>query len=416
MLSDSRGTLAEQLNRRRLPEKRLPRFRPTRARTAGPNRCRRRPAAPRSDSRNGLGGFAADGREYVITTGAGQTTPAPWVNVLANPNFGTVISESGVAYTWSDNAHEFRLTPWHNDPVSDASGEAFYLRDEDSGQFWSPTPLPAGGATPYVSRHGFGYSVFEHAENGIHSELWVYVAVDDADQVLGAEGAQRIGSNRAACPRPATWNGCWAICARSRPCTLSPKSTRPAGRCSPAIRTTPSSPTALAFFDVDDLTRTFSGDRAEFIGRNGTLRQPAAMTRAGLSGKVGAALDACAAIQVNFELAAGQEHEIVFRLGVAGRRGADDASTLVHRCRGASGGADCARRGAAPLATHPRRGAGGNAGPSAQCAGEWLAGVSDPGLPAVGAQRLLPVGRRVWIPRSVAGFDGADPHRAGPAA
>src|SRR6185369_5189375 len=127
---------------------------------------------------NGLGGFTPDGREYVITTSAGQTTPAPWVNVLANPNFGTVISESGLAYTWGENAHEFRLTPWHNDPVSDASGEAIFLRGEETGHFWSPAALPARGAGAYVTRHGFGYSIFEHREDGIDSELCVYVAID----------------------------------------------------------------------------------------------------------------------------------------------------------------------------------------------------------------------------------------------
>ena len=129
---------------------------------------------------NGLGGFTPDGSEYVITLRPGQATPAPWVNVLANPDFGTMISESGLAYTWSENAHEFRLTPWHNDPVSDASGEAFFLRDEESGQFWSPAPLPARGTGAYVTRHGFGYSVFEHHEDGISSELCVYVAIDAA--------------------------------------------------------------------------------------------------------------------------------------------------------------------------------------------------------------------------------------------
>ncbi len=87
--------------------------------------------------------------------------------MLANPGFGTMVSESGSAYTWGENAHEFRLTPWHNDPVSDSGGEAFYLRDEERGHFWSAMPLPARGATPYVTRHGFGYSVFEHVERGI---------------------------------------------------------------------------------------------------------------------------------------------------------------------------------------------------------------------------------------------------------
>ena len=107
-------------------------------------------------------------------------TPAPWANVLANSHFGTVISENGAAYTWSENAHEFRLTPWHNDPVSDSSGEAFYIRDEETAHFWSPSPLPRRGVTPYSTRHGFGYSVFEHTEAGIRSEMWVYVALDAA--------------------------------------------------------------------------------------------------------------------------------------------------------------------------------------------------------------------------------------------
>ena len=110
--------------------------------------------------------------------GPGQTTPAPWVNVIANPQFGTVVSESGCAYTWAENSHEFRLTPWYNDPVTDASGEALYLRDEETGHFWSPSPLPARGQNPYVARHGFGYSMFEYAEDGIVTELSVYVATD----------------------------------------------------------------------------------------------------------------------------------------------------------------------------------------------------------------------------------------------
>src|SRR5207253_2650151 len=91
---------------------------------------------------NGLGGFTPDGREYVTTTDHDTVTPAPWVNVLANPYFGTVISENGLAYTWLENAHEFRLSPWQNDPVTDSAGEAFYIRDEETGYFWSPSPLP----------------------------------------------------------------------------------------------------------------------------------------------------------------------------------------------------------------------------------------------------------------------------------
>jgi cellobiose phosphorylase len=330
IITDSRGALAEQINRRGLVEVTVPRLTPTRGLRAEPPPA---VALPRHDLIffNGLGGFTPDGREYVITTAHGQVTPTPWVNVLANPHFGTVISESGAAYTWSENAHEFRLTPWYNDPVSDSSGEAYYIRDEERGHFWSPTPLPSRGAMPYVSRHGFGYSVFEHTERGIRSELWVYVAPDAPIKFAVLKVRNESGRSRRL---SATGYVEWVLG------DLRPKSTmhvitkvdpksgalfaRNAYKTEFADR--------IAFFDVDDATRTFSGDRTEFLGRNGALGNPAAMTRSQLSNKVGAALDPCAAIQVPFELADGQEREIIFRLGVG--RDADDASNLVHRFRG----------------------------------------------------------------------------------
>jgi cyclic beta-1,2-glucan synthetase len=332
IITDSRGALADQINGRSLVEVTVPLLIPTRSHRSEP------PAVaplPRHDLTfyNGLGGFTPDGREYVITTAHGQVTPAPWVNVLANPHFGTVISESGLAYTWSENAHEFRLTPWGNDPVSDSSGEAFYLRDEERGHFWSPTPLPCRGSTPYVTRHGFGYSVFEHTERGIRSELWVYVAMDAAIKFTVLKVRNVSGRSRRL---SATGYAEWVL-----------GDVRPKSSMHVITEIDPNSGALfarnpyntefrdrVAFFDVDDRTRTISGDRREFLGRNGTLRAPAAMTRTRLSGKVGAALDPCAAIQVSFDLAAGQEREIVFRLGVG--RDADDARNLVNRFRGST--------------------------------------------------------------------------------
>jgi cellobiose phosphorylase len=332
IITDSGGTLADQINRRGLVEVRVPRLKPILRQRAEP------PAAaglPRRDLIlfNGLGGFTRDGREYVITTAPGQMTPAPWVNVLANPHFGSVISENGLAYTWSENAHEFRLTPWHNDPVSDASGEAFYLRDEDSGHFWSPTPLPSRGAGYYVSRHGFGYSVFEHVEGGIRSELTVYVDVDAAIKFSVLKVRNESGQAR---KLSATGYVEWVL-GDLRPKSAMHVATEIDPHSGALFARNPYNTEftgLVAFFDVDDATRTLSGDRTEFIGRNGTLGNPAAMARSRLSGKVGAALDPCAAIQVGFELADGQEREIIFRLGLAGRRGTDDASKLVHRFRG----------------------------------------------------------------------------------
>ena len=330
ILADSRGTLADQINRRGLgdvtvPRLTLPRIRRAEAPVAA--------ALPRHDLIffNGLGGFTPDGREYVMTTAPGQVTPAPWVNVLANPHFGTVISESGLACTWSENAHEFRLTT--NDPVSDSSGEAFYLRDEERGHFWSPTPLPGRGSQPYVSRHGFGYSVFEHTERGIRSELWVYVALDAPIKFAVLKVRNECGRSRRL---SATGYMEWVL-----------GDLRPKSALHVATEVDPGSGALfarnpyntefadrVAFFDVDDAVRTVSGDRTEFIGRNGTLQSPAAMTRSRLSGKVGPALDPCAAIQVPFELADGQEREIIFTLGVG--RDADDARNLAYRFRGSA--------------------------------------------------------------------------------
>ncbi len=327
VISDSRGTLEEQMDRRGPAEPAVPALARTRTHRAVPPP---EAPAPRNDLTffNGIGGFTPDGREYVITTGIDQLTPAPWVNVLANPCFGTVVSESGSVYTWSENAHEFRLTPWHNDPVSDSVGEAFYLRDEERGHFWSPMPLPARGATPYVTRHGFGYTVFEHAERGISSEVWVYVAVNEPVKFTVVKVRNRSGrSRRLSVTGYAEW-----VLGDLRPKSVMHIITDVDLQTGAVLARNPYNTefgNRVAFFNVDQAERTVSGDRTEFIGRNGDLGHPAAMSRSYLSGRVGAALDPCGAIQVAFDLDDAEEHEIVFTLGTG--QNADDAARLAHR-------------------------------------------------------------------------------------
>jgi cyclic beta-1,2-glucan synthetase len=253
--------------------------------------------------------------------------------VLANAQFGTVVSENGVGYTWSENAHEFRLTPWHGDPVTDASGEAFYLRDEETGRIWSPSPLPAPGDGAYVSRHGFGYGVFEHETGGIHSEMTVHVALDAPVKFSVLKVRNDSGQAR---KLSVTGYVEWVL-GDLRPKFAMHVTTEVDAITGALFARNPYNsefPDRVAFFDVDDASRTVTGDRAEFIGRNGSLQQPAAMTRTRLSGKVGAALDPCAAIQIAFELAPGQERQFVFRMGVG--RGIDDARAHVTRFRGAA--------------------------------------------------------------------------------
>jgi cyclic beta-1,2-glucan synthetase len=334
VIKDNWGTLAEQINSRSLTEAVVPRFKPTRAQHAESGKTKKIPALNLIFA-NGLGGFTPNGREYVITTKPGSLTPAPWVNVLANPHFGSVISESGSASTWSENAHEFRLTPWSNDPVSDLSGEAFYIRDEETGHFWSPMPLPCRAATPYVSRHGFGYSVFEHWEEGIRSEVWVYVSIDSPIKFTVLKLRNESGRSRSL---SVTGYVEWVLGDLRSKTTMHVTTEVDTGSGALFARNQYNTEFVdrVVFFDVDDINRTITGDRTEFIGRNGELSAPAAMTRTQLSGKVGAALDPCAAIQVNLELDDGLEQETIFRLGVTGRRGADDASNMVRSFRGST--------------------------------------------------------------------------------
>jgi cyclic beta-1,2-glucan synthetase len=329
VLTDKSKGLAEKLDADERPDLSVPMLRPSQAALCETPQ----PLAPRElIFHNGLGGFTPDGREYVVTLPSGQATPAPWVNVIANPSFGTVISESGCGYTWAENSHEFRLTPWNNDPVTDATGEAFYIRDEQSGDFWSPTPLPASGATPYVIRHGFGYSVFEHTEHGLISELTVYVAMDAS--IKFAVLKLRNLSGR---PRRISVTGYveWVL-GEQRAKSLLHVQTEVDQKTGALLARNfynTDFPEEVAFIDVADSPRNLTGDRKEFLGRNGSMSNPAALQKERLSGKTGVGLDPCGAVQVTFDLPNGEERETRFCLG-AGRDLAH-AQNLIERYRDA---------------------------------------------------------------------------------
>jgi len=328
VISDASGNLAQIVERRPKIEPPPPRLVPARGPGDDPAATRRVP----SDLRmfNGYGGFSADGREYVITLADGQVTPAPWVNVIANEHFGTVISESGAAYTWDGNCHERRLTPWSGDAVGDGCGEALYLRDEDSGRIWSPTPWPVRQGS-YTVRHGFGYSVFEHQEAGIVSELTVFVAHDAPVKICRLR--LRNTTRR---PRRLTATGYveWVLGEqrdRAAPYTVSEIDKR-SGALIVRNHYAVDRPERLGFFAVSETLRTVTADRGEFIGRCGSLRQPAALARTRLSGRTGPGLDPCGALMVPLELPEGAEREVVFLLGAGDSNEA--IAALVQRLSG----------------------------------------------------------------------------------
>ncbi len=280
---------------------------------------------------NGLGGFARDGREYVVRLPAGKATPQPWINVVANPGFGFQVSAEGSASTWSENSRENQITPWSNDPVTDPSGEAFYVKDLRSGELWSPTAQPVRGSGPCEARHGWGYSRFAREAGGIALELLQYVPLQDPVKISRLTLRNRSGRVRRL---SVTFYAEWVL-GTSR------------GASAPFIVTAVDAHSGamlarkpwgvdfggrVAFADLDGRQTAWTGDRTEFLGRHGRAAAPAALLgHEPLSGATGAGLDPCAALQCVVELAAGESVEVVALLGQAASE--DAAQALIARYR-----------------------------------------------------------------------------------
>ena len=331
IVSDRKGSLEDQVNKRIQTRTQIPKLIPTKIYAPQDKKM----LAPANlQFFNGLGGFSMDGTEYVIHTEKHKRTPLPWINVIANPHFGTIISESGSSYTWFENAHEYRLTPWKNDPILDNCGEAFYLRDEETGKFWSPMGLPSLGKTPYLTKHGFGYSTFEHVEDGILSEVCVHVDVDSPIKFIVIKLVNQSGRTRSLTTTGYVESLLGEMRAKSLMHIVTELDTA-SGALIAKNAFNSEFQNYVAFFDVDSPNFNYTTDRTEFIGRNGTLRNPEAMRRTHLSGKSGGGLDTCAAIQVPFELEDGDEHTITFKMG-AGIDRADALATIQRFQRSAA--------------------------------------------------------------------------------
>ena len=330
VLAARRGNLADQLDRLQVPATSATRP----SRSSGPHLGTATPA-PVTEALeffNGLGGFATDGREYVTLLGPGQTTPAPWINVVANPGFGFHVAADGGGFTWALNSRENQLTPWSNDPVADRPGEALYLRDRDSGELWGPTSAPIrDDRAHYIARHGQGYSRFEHTSHGIDLELLVYVPMGDPIKITRLKihnSSQR--SRRLSVTAYAEWV-LGASRAASAPFILTAIDPETNAMFAHNPWSTPFG-SYVAFADLAGKQTQWTADRREFLGRHGTLDSPAALTRqAPLSKRVGAGLDPCCALQTSVDLAADQTTEVVFFLGQAAS--ATEAQALLVRYR-----------------------------------------------------------------------------------
>ncbi len=332
-LARRRGTLSEQLERL---SKRTTEAAPTRHRPAASMSPERgpTPATPVLEYFNGIGGFGADGREYVVALTDKLSTPAPWLNVVANPQFGFQVSADGSSFTWAGSSRENQITAWSNDPVRDESPEAIYIRDDESGEVWTPTPAPSRHASAsYLVRHGQGYTRFEHTASGVTFYLLQYVAKDDPIKI-----SRLTVRNTSGRVRRFTLTGYveWL---------LAP----PRGVSAPTVITDIDVETGavlarnpwsaafgkqVAFADLAGQQTSWTADRLEFLGRNGRTAMPAALVgKASLSGKAGAGLDPCAALQRSIELNPGEAAEICLFVGAA--RDAEQARSLIRKYRAA---------------------------------------------------------------------------------
>lgn len=280
---------------------------------------------------NGFGGFSSDGREYIIDWNGhnhqstavagnsdnlptGRTTPAPWVNVIGNPGFGFVVSEAGSQCTWAVNSGENRLTPWSNDPVLDPTGEALYLRDEETGDVWTPTPLPAGANQPYRVTHGAGYTIFEHSSHGLRQYLTLFGSPEDPVKIIHLKVQNTLSHTRRI---TATQYVEWVLGTThaASMAHIIPEYDS-AQQC--LLASNPYNPEfggRVAFLIASKSIHSLTADRNEFLGRGGTTAFPAALHRLGLETRITPGEDPCAVLQIHLDLPPDASEEIYFVLG-----------------------------------------------------------------------------------------------------
>jgi cyclic beta-1,2-glucan synthetase len=333
VFTGANGSFSDQLPAYSVPVHHLPDFTPTRKIKSPASASKPPQTVPLEEKKgllfhNGYGGFSADGSEYVIdwngqmqASGAKKvddpvkkTTPAPWVNVIGYPGFGFMVSESGSQCTWALNSGENRLTPWSNDPVIDTTGEALYLRDEETGEVWTPTPLPAGADQPYRVTHGAGYTIFEHNSHGLRQILTLFASPEDPVKIIHLKVENTLDHPRRI---TATQYIEWVLGvthAISMPYIIPEYD---AGQqC--LLATNPYSVefgARTAFLMASKTLHGLTADRTEFLGRGGHPSIPAALYRLGLETRITPGEDPCAVLQIHLDLLPGASEEIYFVLG-----------------------------------------------------------------------------------------------------
>lgn len=263
---------------------------------------------------NGTGGFEPESGDYIIHLDPGQTTPAPWCNILANYDFGTIVSESGLGFTWAINSGENRLTPWSNDPVCNTPGEALYLRDEQTGDIWTPTPMPAGDNHACQITHSAGCTNWIRRCHGLAQTLCAFVPSDDPVKIVTLKLHNHTTEHRRI---TATYFAEWllgALASRAKSHTVceydaSIQAILANNAWNPVFGD------RVAFLTSTLPPHSVTGSRSDFLSREGAAALPAGLRHSDLGGRFGADGETCAAYQVHLDMAPGMEVEVSFMLG-----------------------------------------------------------------------------------------------------
>ena len=342
LLVGGNGSLNHQMQGYSVQVHHLPAFTPTRQAITNPTIASMAPQTfplkkiEELQFYNGYGGFSADGREYIIDGSArlrsstvdSKTTPAPWVNVIGYPEFGFMVSEAGSQCTWALNSGENRLTPWSNDPVRDPTGEALYLRDEETGEVWSPTPLPCGADQPYRTTHGAGYTLFEHNSHGLRQSLTLFSSPEDPVKIIRLKVENTLDySRRVTATQYVEW-----VLGTTRAANMAYIIPEYEVSLECLLATNPYNPefgNRVAFLFASKALHGVTADRTEFLGRGGTMAFPAALRRLGLETRITPGEDPCAVLQLHLDLPRGGTEEIYFVLGQGNDR--EHALDLVRK-------------------------------------------------------------------------------------
>jgi cyclic beta-1,2-glucan synthetase len=273
---------------------------------------------------NGWGGFSPDGQEYRIMMKNDNHLPAPWINVVANPKFGSLISELGTGYTWWRNSRECKLTPWSNDTVLDPPTETAYLRDEDSGDVWSVAASTAPSLEPYKVTHGRGFTRFDHERNGIKHEMTVYVPLEDPVKIIKVKLQNNTQEQRRiSLTYYAEWvlgvqrqnNGPFILTEWIDSVQVMTARNMYQENFRDATAFLGIYPENSAAGSIENQELSWTAERNEFVGRNGNMERPAALDRVGLSGRTGANYEPCGAVQSKLTLMPGSEQIVYVLLG-----------------------------------------------------------------------------------------------------